>query len=310
MYDEFTIRSDKDEIAILLALNVTLYFNAAHTQEKRQAIINCCKNYLREWSPRMRWIAFDETDFARTPKDVNEFIRGYLHHPSRDDPDECWALIVHSGESSADASDYRILAFAQPAAEAAIDRSLSFLCFTVDLCLLQQPGMGRRWIDFIAACCEELVPVHGYSSPTLITAADSGLAAAYANAVYGLAQRYEGVDVDYPFDHSIWLGDLVKTPCWLTIFGKSILPKLGDIKSIEMRLGSGAELLSYDHGLMIRSSPLPELGDKNRKNKTPGLRALSSIISKVQLPEHGGVGNSFDGKFDEQTFTAWLHRFE
>lgn len=303
------VRDEMNLITVRLALNATLYIKHGDTAAIRVAVSECCRQYLETWSRPLRWIAFEETHFARTNNNESELIFRYLTNPNFDHVDEPWAFIAHNGTTATEAPDFRIMGFGQSKINADADGSLSFVCFTVGLDTLHNYDGAQAWMKFLLNCCERLRPVYGYSSPTLIDSADDGVAAAYAKDIYGLAMRYKGVDVDYPLDHSLWLDGMAKSPCWLTILGNDLCFKIGDESKVRSMLQAGAEVIKFEDGVIIRASQLPELGDRNRQEETPGLAAIGRVIAPIQLRWHGGVGDSFDSKFDSHAFTEWMHRF-
>ena len=297
---------DSGQTVIRLGLGFTLYFVNGHLRSTRDAVADCVRLFHQNWSCQMRWSAFEGSRFRRT--DTNYLVRiiDYLASSERENAANYWAFTAHDGESEAEAPLCSVFALGQPREDSEANGDISFVSFGVPY----EAGAAAvgRLADVMLACCQRIRPLHGYGGLRFVQAADDGLAAANVNALYGLAQRYAGVDVDFPLDHCLYLKDAVKGANWLVALPETWARDLDD------ELGStslpiSCETLRFERGRLIKAGEVPELGDRNRHQSTPQLNALAAYLRPIRVKFHGEVGESFESKFDSEVFSAWLARF-
>lgn len=294
------------QIVIRLGLGFTLYFTNGHQRSTRDAVADCVRLFNRNWSCQMRWSAFEGRRIQRTDTEYLTWIIDYLSSSERENAAAYWALTVHNGISESEAPSCSIFALGQPREDSEMSGDISLLSFDVPY----EEGSAAlgRLADFMFACCQRVRPLHGYGGMRFVQAADDGLAAANVNVLFGLAQRYVGVDVDFPLDHCLYLKDAVKGANWLVALTETWAQDL-DKEQGSTSLPTSCEVLRFEGGRLIKAGELPELGDRNRNQSTPQLIALASYLRPLRVKFHGEVGESFESKFDSETFSAWLARF-
>lgn len=163
---------------------------------------------------------------------------------------------------------------------------------------------------FVADACriaEALPYVSGYGSPGLQwSELESGDAFAAARA---LAKRHLGYDVQYNELGRSDLDTRVRGARWLTFLGPALVARLGGAEVIRGKLPRAVGVQPVGHGLLIRAGALPEIGDRNRREDTPLLRAVAAVLEPVTLFDEAALLQSEFGSDHEDEVQAWERRF-
>jgi hypothetical protein len=306
---ERLVETDPDgRVFVRLGLVVTLYFPRGHTLEKREAVLECFRDYLDLCGEHLRWWVIEGRRFSPVAKLINRDLAPYLLSPKIDqDPERTWGIFWHGGEHMDDASDYRISAFGQSKFESDLDQDLSFLSATFPLVWL--PERREELLRLALLWCERLQPLHGYGGAGIVDAASDGLATIYQKRVYALAKRHPGLEVDYPLDHALWTQKGIKGGNWITVLADVFVAHLGGVDALRSGLGQPFKIYEYRGGVMIVAGENPEIGDRNRNLDTPLYRRLARVLRPIRVVFHPGV-HDWEGGFDKEEFESWLARFD
>jgi hypothetical protein len=159
------------------------------------------------------------------------------------------------------------------------------------------------------ALAEPLPFVSGYASPSLQYSPDLMRHEAMRKA-RAVAARYPGYDVHYNQRSAVDQGDFVRGARWLTFLGPAVLKKLGGAKAIDRALSAPVTVTPVGHGLMIRASQEPEIGDENKRLRTPGLRQVGKLLEPVtNFDDTALVGAGFAEDATDPLLLKWQRRF-
>jgi hypothetical protein len=305
----FTPIVDEDGLVVLrVGMLVTLYFPYGHSLEKRQAVLDCFEDYYSACREHLRWWVIEDENFRQVSQTASNHIRNYLVATPWDRLNSYWAFFWHGGDTEDEASEFRIFGLGQPRTDSESSNDLSFLSVTLPPSWASE--RREEAIALVLRFARRMQPVHGYAGLGFIDAADDGLAAANEKKLYALAMRYSGLEVDYPLDHSLETKEGIKGGSWITVLSEPYLHRLGGSHALLRALGPPFEAIEYPGGALIVAGLAPEIGDRNRRMDTPKYRRLARALKPIRITSHSGVGESFDSKFDQEAFEAWLRRFD
>lgn len=313
--DGLSVTDARDGQVLQVALLSTVYFAEPWRREVREAVAMCCEDYIERWSPHLRWALSPRT------RRMERFGQGEGSRPMSWVParaeDASFSVIVHGGESAhgACAIEVRALGAARQPFE-----QLGYL--RVARPLLAPLGMEEAWPEALLAICRRVKPVSGYGGIGVIQSPNNGISHRYEPIVYELAQRFPGLEVDFPIDHAIWLckgrdkRGGIKGVNWLTVIGERWLAELGGAAAVQAGLAvldPRFVVQGYEGGVMIQAGAQPELGD-SRHNAWPGLYVkLAQYLKPIRISEHrpfghAGPGERFGNRSEDAE--AWLRRFD
>jgi hypothetical protein len=153
-----------------------------------------------------------------------------------------------------------------------------------------------------------LKPEHGYAGIGLVTAADRFLAAQFEGVVTSLAERFPGLEIDYPVKHLLWARAGIKSVNWLTILGEDVIARFGGVDVVKAALPFSATVRPYDGGAIIQASQLPQIGDRNRQIGVDAYVTVARALQPIRITTHSGVHGG-EG-LDRERFERWLARFD
>jgi hypothetical protein len=138
-----------------------------------------------------------------------------------------------------------------------------------------------------------------------------GFGAEYEQDVRGpmmaAVRRYLGIDARIRLLEMKLLSRL-KGPGWLTYLREDLFDQLGGRARLSAREFGGIEHRPLRHGVLLKSGPVPPIGDVNRgATDIKELRAIDRFIRPVRLTEFKGA-ESYG--IDPVQGAAWLSRFE
>ena len=305
---------EKGQVALQVALIATVYFEAPHRREVREAVAVCCEAYFRRWGKHLRWALHPEgkrMDRFGTTKTSNP--RAWMPALGEDDR---FFLIYHGAEHDGSASAFSV--------EASGIESRPYLVFgylRISFPLLWLTDGSGSLPEVLLDVCRTLKPVSGYGGIGVIESPESLIASEYEPIVYHWAQRLPGLEADYPISHSIWLPsgreggrDGIKGGNWLTVLSDRYVAELGGVDRIEgdlKELDSRFLVHRYDDGVMIQAGPRPQLGDVER-DLWPSLYVLlAKYLKPLRVTRHNAFQHGGPGvRFDKERSEAWLRRFD
>jgi hypothetical protein len=304
-FNDLVARDENGVVGLTSALLCTVYLRHDFEPERRRAIREVIQRYADFAKDGLRWL-------MPTPKGARRIDTSTIaaaldaNLASIEDSSESWELDLHGGEQPEAASDLGIEALLGARWEQEPPpNQLSYLSFRFPLLWFadKKPGFP----PFVLRACEQLEPIHGYAGIGLVTAADRFLASHFTGVVASLAERFPGLEIDYPISHLTWVRAGIKGVNWLTILGDGEIVRFGGMDALKAALPSTATLHTYGGGVMIQASPMPQIGDRNRQVDVDEYRKVAVALKPIRISTHGGVGG---GGFDRERFERWLARFD
>ncbi|HEY7394229.1 MAG TPA: type VI immunity family protein [Gemmatimonadaceae bacterium] len=304
-FDNLQARDANGVVGVVPALLCTVYLRHDFPPERRRAIREVIQRYVELAKDGLRWLMPTKKGARRV--DASTIAAALdANLASIEDSDDSWELHLHGGEQPQAASDLGIDVFLRARWEQEPPpNQLSYLSFRFPVLWFadKRPGFP----SFVLRACEQLEPLHGYGGIGLITAADRSLASHFTEMVAALAERFPGLEIDYPVSHLIWVRAGIKGVNWLTILGEGEIERFGGLDVLKAALPPAATLHAYSGGMMIQASPMPQIGDRNRQVDVDDYRTVAVALKPIRISTHGGVGG---GGFDRERFERWLARFD
>ena len=159
-------------------------------------------------------------------------------------------------------------------------------------------------VDFMVACANRhkfYYGIAGYAFQHSVLA----LMAEAEEEIAKLSLRYLGFDISYA-DIRDKLKGHIHNVSWLNFIGSSLLKKLGGSAKLQGQLTEGATLTELKHGVMVRVSATPPVGDVNRKAPDiKPLKAFAKLLKPLRI-ETDYLGSDSDDDFAQN----WLTRLD
>jgi hypothetical protein len=300
---------DVGRVVLRLGLVATWYFHDGYKLEKRRAVADCYDEFQASFGERLRWRVVEGGHFSGARHKKN--LGTYLLAPKFAAPnsDKNWSFLYHGGERKEDVSDVRIEALGLSRVECeSEDGGLSYLTIALPLSLLADRSADFQ--DLVLRWSRRLQPFHGYGGIGILTPHDLGLAQMNEEGVFAIAQRFPGLEVDYPLEHSLWIKKGIKGGSWITLLSDHWAAKLGGIEKIREAFNSGPfRVDEYPGGIMIVAGSIPEPGGHGRQMDVGSYRTLARVLRPIRTTHHPAV-HSTPGCFRWHEFEAWLARFD
>ncbi|SFU99461.1 type VI immunity family protein [Pseudoduganella namucuonensis] len=171
---------------------------------------------------------------------------------------------------------------------------------------MAENGQTERTFELVLAMARLLQPDYGYCAPALVTSA-TDLDFGYASAK-GIALRHPGYDVEINRMSRLDIGGLTRGARWITLLGPELTRRLRGIAAIRAALPPPIDVRDEEGVVVIRAGAIPELGDTNRRQDTPLLRAVARLLEPVT--KFGEIDLlSYFADFDEDLLRRWERRF-
>jgi len=312
--EHLAVKNEKGDTVLQVAQLATVYFPNHFRREVKEAVTTCAEAYLQRCGKHLRWAINPETGYPeRFGKGQGSNPRAWLPDVPED---EEFTLVYHGAPSKDGASAYSLRSFGQQRRP-----YLKFGYFRVSFPLLEFADGSGSLPEVLLDICRTLRPVSGYGGIGIIDTKHSWTNIQYAPLVYDWAQRFPGLEVDYPLSHSIWLTDGreggrdgIKGVNWLTVVGDRYLPELGGADKVEADLAaldSQFVVLRYEGGMLIQAGPRPQLGDATRGIWPTLYVKLARYLKPIRVTNHNPFQVGTDVvPFDKPNSEAWLRRFD
>jgi hypothetical protein len=229
--------------------------------------------------------------------------------------DQTYSVICHGAEYDRGASAFSMEALGpqrRPYEDLGFFRvSFPLLWFT------ENPGSLP---EVLLEICSKLRPVSGYGGIGVIESPDNAVSHWHEPIVYEWAQRFPGLEADYPIPHAICLSmgrggkGGIKGVNWLTVVGDRWLAEMGGADKVAADLAaldSQFIVHRFAGGVMIQAGAHPDLGIAERAIWPALYVKLARYLKPIRITDtypfqHGGDGV----RFDLQRSNAWLRRFD
>jgi hypothetical protein len=318
MLDEnLTVRDPKGREVLQVALIATVYFREAYRREVREAVVACCEDFFQRCGHKLRWALHPDSRYMEPYGD------GKGSHPRTWLPDlgeeGSFSLIYHGARHERGAGCPSLNGLGR---ELLLPRvKLGHLQFGFPLLWFSQnPG---TFPEVVLEICRKLQPDSGYGGIGVIESPDNGISHRWEPVIYELAQRFPGLEADFPIDHGLWLvqgrddgRSGIKGVNWLTVVADRYLDELGGAARVEAdvrALDSRFIVHGWGGGLMIQAGERPELGDAERDRWPELYVKLAKYLKPLRITQHRPFGHAGPGpRFgnDSKEALAWLRRFD
>jgi hypothetical protein len=296
-----TFRDKDGNIFLAIGFQVTMYFDQGLASETRSRVAECLDAFLAVPGPSIRWITTpDGQDWQQFSDKSARAARKSLSSPV----DETWELQLTSSELPNEASEYQFDAFGQDQASG----RLSYL--RVSQPMGDVASTAPRFAELVQRISRILRPLQGYGGIAFLESNDPGVKSLGQPAVYSLAQRFPGIEVDRPIIHLRFLEHGIKGVNWLTVLGSRWIEAVGGTATLRAKLPSTYVFDTYEGGLIIRSGPEPQTGDRNQRIWPKVYSQLSRVLKPIRIKEHDNFDYDMPHRFTADTTIEWLNRFD
>jgi hypothetical protein len=215
------------------------------------------------------------------------------------------AFTLTDGQEGGAAPGYSILVVGGKPSPRLLDE-LALIQMTFPSSVLAEDGI-EKFVTFATHLAEPLPYVSGYGSPALVWSESDPTAG--LRAAWGQAVRHAGYDVESNETGRLRLGVRVRGARWLTFLGPELLAKLGGLDAMKANLPVTVTLEPAGHGTLMRAGAVAEIGDRNRREETPLLRAVARVLEPVTQFEESMLLRSPFAAGHESEFLEWERRF-
>lgn len=291
-----------------LALKATLYFPEGERDEAREAVVRAYERYGQQTGNALKWGMDPDTGQPEPASAVGDVRAWPPHALQRFDVQ----LVFHGGADIDDVDPHTFVAVARELE----DDELSYVSFSMPLSW----GDGRKPADFVhwvTQVCDELGPVHGFGGLAVVSHV-AGMDDASSAAVFDLARRFRGLEVDEPAQHAPFLAQegAIKGVNWLTILGEAHVHQLGGAQHLKQQLGPpvathafGMQPGALGSGLIVQAGPAPNFGDNQAREPMPNYHRVYTQLEPVCATNPAVIWPQRAPGFDFAESKAWLHRF-
>lgn len=304
--DQLVQRDAEGRVTYGVGLRLTLYFADAYTPTVREGVLACVYDYLQEtasmqrrcsvpWS--RRWVPFGPQ--------VGDDLRAWLEGADADTP---WDFVATGAADDREASPFHLELLATPAWQARLDGELSYITATFPASWFA--GRDARLTALMITWANRLAPRHGFGGLSFYVPPDRAALVRAEQALYGLARRFSGVELDNPVTQLPDLTTRLKGANWLTAVGDALVTELGGDAAFAARLPAGAELHRYSGGVVVQLGPAPQIGDTARGLVPASYAALSRVLRPVRVEPARRWGVSAESGYDREGTRALLARFD
>lgn len=300
------------QVLCALGLVVTLYIPRGDRPEVREGMVRAYERAREITGLDFVWGADPSTG---EPQELAGSILGDV----RRWPGEWLELfdfqMTFHGAATVDGADaYSFLAASRDRDE---EGELSILSISFPFAWAQEhtPDEFCAWV---LELCTLVGPSNGYAGPAILThLASVHVDPETAEIIYPLAKRYRGLEIDFPIAHEAYLRgtDEIKGINWITVVGSEWEPRLGGRDALVSELEPLASCTPFrsprtgGHGLVIRASGAPQLGDVQAGERMPAYARVARRLAPI-LSEHPAVvwpqGSTV---FTHQDAERWMKRF-
>ena len=299
---QLVVTDAEGRVVVQISLLCTFYFDGADSPKVREAVASCFEEYIAVCGTHLRWV--------KHPKNLRMYKADDPKVPSPRDwlrqlaEGEEWEFMYHGGRDADEASSFQVSALGSPDAEG----DLSY--FQASLPVNWYAKNAGSFTDLSLKFCELLTPVSGYGGLGIVQSPNGILEAEYEPQVYALAQRFPGLEVDYPFSHVLHLREGIKGVNWLTFLGGGWLAELGGLEHLREQAGEDFTFYEVGGGVLIRAGQRPQMGDRERGSVPRHYARLSNILRPVRVAELGSLHHAGPDRFDDESTAQWLARFD
>ena len=287
-----------------LAFVATFYVRRIDKPDVRERLVKAFELFRAQIGEKFVWAADPKTN--RPKKVAGTALVDVRSWMNKIGPSDDFSFVFHGGQTKDDADPYQAIAFVNPYDP----ESLSFLTISVPLSWVVERSFAG-FAELVKEMTTIIEPTHGYAGWGIVTHVTHAGTVPAMNYVAAFAQRFRGLEVDLPVDHSLNLRKkkAIKGINWLTILGTPWVDQLGGIETLKAKFGEGIGVRSYDQGVIIQAGSRPLLGDVNVGEKMEPYHRVALALKPIRVDSLSAFSLDFYGFGPEQT-AKWLARFD
>ncbi len=161
-----------------------------------------------------------------------------------------------------------------------------------------------EYVEFVRRVAELIPYDSGYASPALVFGVDAQQLK-FARAARAWAFRHPGFDLPKNDATGFALGSKLRGAYWLTFVGPDALARLGGETALQSALPVEVEVQPAGIGVMLRLGKMPEVGDVNRMENLPIVRATAKVLEPVSRFNDNFLNHNF---IDSDERARWERR--
>jgi hypothetical protein len=162
----------------------------------------------------------------------------------------------------------------------------------------------ERYVAAVKALAEQLPYESGYASLALLGGSQSQ-ESAFGRAARRWAFRHPGFDLPNSDGSNTGIGERMRGAYWLTFVGPRALKKVGGKSGLRSILPDPVQLDDAGVGVVLRAGTLPEVGDVNKGQRLPLVRAVAKALESVSMFDDTFLNVIFD---DADDSVRWQRR--
>jgi len=304
---------DNGKVVSRIGVMLSLFFVDGWTPKRRQAMFQIARDYAALFPGRITHIQYDRKYLKFTPEYFTK-VQEVIDNPQ---DDEGLYIFMRDFDPKNDAPPlYHIIGYGYSKENSRINRDpLSWMKihFPVDY-VFANP---QKFVDLVRKWCNALAPAHGTAGLAVLTESGDEKQTNYANVPllfqYPCLDFNDGGVTTLETDRGGF--ERPRTSNWLTILDTSNVNKLGSVDKVRSALTTGMAAIDFDGGLIIKTGPLPVLGDEANGGIPEGYRTVARIIKPIVYQNYKwglfyGLPNGLNGYDDMQLTEQWFNRFD
>ncbi len=303
---KIVVNNDAGQPHLVVAVIATLYYWKGYEKEKREAIVRCFEEYKNYFGDKLRWEKHPKTfTYHKIEKGEVPDMPAWLHNLTSNDSYE---FHLHGSEHNVDANQFNIKVYGSREWE----NELSYMSLSVPMSWVEENT--EAYASMFTNMCDILEPFHGYSGLGLVTSVSNDAKRKVDKYMYEMAQAYKCLEIDRPIGHVSHLEEGIKGVSWMTVLSDEFLSKLGGLDNLVKKLGTDNYIYrKFKKGCIIQTGE--RICDMGEDLKVPEpIIKLNTALKSIRAEKIGsfstGSGGADTIKFDTQSTTQWLTRFD
>ena len=311
--DSITIEAhyNSDIVAMRLGLMCTLYVQHPHDPAVRQALAKCGDQYQAMFGEHLTLYLnpTGEGFYERYPATGVSLAKYVADHEA---PERSLAPSFTGGARYEDASSYSFEIWAAGKTYFPDGDAAAYFAATLPFAFLKDQSGKAAFQHLVHGWCKILKPYCGYAGIGAIQSVESTEKLRTVHLVHPVAQRFPGVEIENASIVSLHIDSPIKGVNWLTALSDEALAPIGEQSSLLAHLDENFRIMEYDGGILIRSGPMPQLGDANRRQSPRYYRQLSQLVRplRMRFPEGHSFIRPGGGRSGAEATNEWLARFD
>jgi len=304
---------ESGEIVSRIGVMLSLFFVDGWTPKRREAMLQIAKDYVALFPGKITHMQYG--GYRRYCKFTPEFFSQTQKVLERPKDDEGLFIYMrdYDGKSADSPAMYHIIGFGNSKESSRINNDpLSWM--KIHFPPHYVFANPQKFVDLVRKWCNALAPAHGTAGMAVLTDAGNEKQTNYANVP--LLFQYPGLDFNAAGLTTLETKrggfERPRTSNWLTILDTSNVNLLGGVDKVRSELSAGMAAIDFDSGLIIKTGPLPVLGDEANGGIPQGYKTVARIIKPIVYQDYNWAG-LFSGLGTENSkriTPQWFNRFD